>query len=59
MTKQESEVLEKFGSEEVKSAKLFRVWHKVEKAEKDFLDKALKYKFYTLLKSLFRLFMLL
>lgn len=39
MTKQESEVLEKFGSEEVKSAKLFRVWHKVEKAEKDFLDK--------------------
>ena len=27
--------------------------------KKDFLDKALKYKFYTLLKSLFRLFMLL
>lgn len=39
MTKQESEVLEKFANEEVKSAKLFRVWHKVEKAEKDFLDK--------------------
>ena len=27
MTKQESEVLEKFANEKVKSAKLFRVWH--------------------------------